>query len=285
MKKTLLLISILLTAWSLVAQEIVVEKPQKKSPQKFYIQIGLGGGVSTASSFDMLYKYSGNEGNATITVVPVGLGNGFNGSLAFGYWFNKYLGAEMSVSEFLGLSTEGDSVEHLVGASRASVKVRGGVLSVTPAVLISAGLKKINPYARFGLQIGVLPHMVSKYSQENASTNPPMSKEITNNYYGGVALGYTAAGGVCFNFSELLSFFLELQFAHSTWSPSYSQITKYTVNGEDKLSSLTTWQKEADFVWERNVNGTIDMTQPRQELRKTYPFSTASINLGIKFRL
>jgi len=285
MKKTLLFISILLMAWSAVAQESQVQDPQKKSRQKLYIQIGLGGGISTASSFDMLYKYSGDMANSTVSVVPVGLGNGFNGSLAVGYWFCKYAAVELAVSEFLGLPTQGDSVIHLIGASKATAKVRGSMLSVIPAIVISAGLEKINPYARFGLQIGVLPYMISKYTQDNSSTNPPMSKEIYNDYYGGVALGYTAAGGVSFNFTKLLSFFVEIQFVHSTWSPNHSQIVKYTVNGEDRLSELTTWQKQADFVWEKNVNGTIDVNQPRQELRSTYPFSTVSLNLGLKFRL
>ncbi|MCX6242369.1 MAG: outer membrane beta-barrel protein [Bacteroidetes bacterium] len=285
MKKTLLIISVWLMALSVIAQDQEVKSVRTFKPRKFYIQIGLGGGVSTASSFDMLYKYSGSTTNPTVSIVPVGLGNGFNGTLAFGYWFNKYLGAEISVSEFMGLPVKGDSVIHLIGASKASVKVRGGMLSVTPAILISAGLEKVNPYARFGLQIGVLPVLVSKYSQENSTTNPPSSKEMTNSYYGGVALGYTAAGGVNFNFTKLLTFYVELQFAHATWSPSYSEITKYTVNDEDRLSELTTWQKEADFVWEVNSNGVIDQSQPRKELRKSLPFSTVSINLGIKFRL
>ena len=285
MKRTLLFISILLMVWSSAAQELQVQKPQKKSPRKFYIGIELGGGISTASSFDMLYKYSGDAANSTVSVVPVALGNGFNGSLNVGYWFCKYAAAELGVSEFLGLPTQGDSVVYLIGASRAIAKVRGSMLSVIPAIVISAGLEKINPYARFGLQIGVLPYMVSKYSQDNSSTNPPMSKKIYNDYYGGIALGYTAAGGVTFKFTDLISFYVEIQFAHSTWSPNHSQVVKYTVNGEDRLSELTTWQKQADFVWEKNVNGTVDITQPRQELRTTYPFSTASINLGLKFRL
>ncbi|MCX6280438.1 MAG: outer membrane beta-barrel protein [Bacteroidetes bacterium] len=285
MKRSFLFVLILLMACSAFAQVQEAEHPQKKNPQKFYIGLGLGGGISTASSFDLLYKYSGNASNQTVSVVPVGLGNGFNGSLSFGYWFNKYLGAEIAVSEFLGVATKGDSVVHLIGASKATVKIRGGLLSVIPSILISAGLEKVNPYARFGLLIGVLPNLVSKYNQDNSTTNPPENKQIYNDYYGGVALGYTAAGGVNFKLNDLILFYVELQFSHSTWSPSHSQIVKYTVNGEDRLAELTTWQKEADFVWEKNVSGTIDMTQPRQELRKTIPFSTASINIGIKFRL
>jgi len=285
MKKTILILTVLLMAWSAMAQDQSINKTTAKKPQKFYIGIGLGGGFSTSSSFDMLYKFKGSPVNNTISVVPVGLGNGFNGSLSFGYWFNKYVGIELAVSGFLGLPIKGDSVINLVGSSVATVKIKGSLLSVIPAVVISAGLEKVNPYARFGFQIGALPTMVSNYSQNNGSTNPPTSKEITTVYYGGVALGYTAAGGVNFNFNKLITFNVELQFVHSTWSPNYSEIEKYSVNGQDRLSTLPTWEKQTTFVWEKNDDGVIDMTKPRQELRESVPFSTVSINVGIKFRL
>jgi len=285
MKKTLLFIPIMLMALSVFAQEASVEKSQNQKPKKMYIRVGLGGGVSTSASFDLLYKYSDNGTNSTLSVVPVGLGNGFNGAVAFGYWFNKYVGIELAVSEFMGLPTSGDSVVHIIGANKATVKVRGGMLSVVPSVVISAGLAKVNPYARFGLQIGVLPNLVSKYSKDNGSTNPPMNTQLVNQYYGGAALGYTVAGGVNFNFTKLLAFYVELQFSHATWSPNHSEVVKYTVSEEDRLSSLTTWQKQADFVMEVNTNQVIDQNQPRQELRKTYPFSTASINIGLLFKL
>ena len=285
MKRTLFFVSILLIAFASMAQEQAVNKTQAEKSKKFYIRIGLGGGVSTSSSFDMMYKYSGDAYNSTVSIVPVGLGNGFNGSAAFGYWFNKYVGVELAVSEFLGLPVKCDSLATMIGASKTTIKIRGSMLSVMPSVLISAGLQKVNPYARFGLQIGVLPDMVSKYTVNNASTNPPSVNEITTYYYGGVALGYNAAGGVDFNVSKLITFYVELQFTHATWSPNHSQIMKYTLNGEDKLSSLTTREKQTNFVWDKNIPGIIDETQPRQELRKTVPFSTVSINLGIKFKL
>ena len=164
MKKTLLLIPVMLLALSVVAQESQVQKQEKTKKQKFYVSIGLGGGISTASSFDMLYKYKGNTTSGTVSVVPVGLGNGFNGSVSFGYWFNKYVGAEIAISEFMGVPTKGDSVINLAGAGHATVKVKGGMLSIIPAVVISAGLEKVNPYARFGLQVGVLPTMLTKYN-------------------------------------------------------------------------------------------------------------------------
>jgi hypothetical protein len=252
--------------------------------QKFYARIGLGGGISTSSSFDMLYKYENDGTSKTISVVPVGLGTGFNGSVSFGYMFSKYIGIDLTVGEFIGLPTTGDSVVHLMGGTQANIKLVGYLFSITPGVVISAGLDKVNPYARFGLQIGALPIMLARYSSENASVNPPATTKMTNGYYGGVALGYTATGGCEFNINKLINLFVELTFAHSTWSPSYSEIIEYTVNGQDKLSTLTVHQKQTDFRDKIRVNATTSDDTPKQALRKTVPFSTASVNFGIKFK-
>jgi long-subunit fatty acid transport protein len=280
MKKHLLLIIFLLAAGSLAAQK---ETDQK--PQKWYIRIALGGGVSTSSSFDLLYDYDNSGGSKSVSVHPVGIGNGFCAAVGFGYWFSKYVGVEVAVNHFLGLPVEGDSVVHLMGATQANVKVAGSLLSVIPSVVISAGLDKINPYARFGLLVGVWPRITTQYTQENSTVNPPTSLTINNQYYGGLSLGYQAAGGVTFSMSKLISLFAELQFSHSTWSPSYSEITKYDVNGEDKLSTLLPYQKQVNFVDKKYITGTVDMSQPKEELRKTIPFSTAAIMFGIKFKL
>lgn len=252
--------------------------------QKFYARLGIGGGISTSSSFDMLYKYETDGSSRTISIVPVGLGSGFNGSASFGYMFSKYVGIDLSLNGFLGVPTSGDSVVQLLGGTQAGIKVAGALISVTPGVVITAGLDKVNPYARFGLQIGALPLMFARYTSENASVNPAQKTEATNGYYGGVALGYMATGGCDFRLSKLINLFAELTFAHATWSPSYSEIIEYTVNGEDKLSTLTVHQKKTDFVDKINSNTIPSANTPKQALRKTIPFSTASLNFGIKFR-
>lgn len=280
MKKHLLFIVCILFPFVIKAQ-----KEGTDSFQKFYVNVSIGGGVSTSSTFNLLYDYGGTSTDPTISVHPVGIGNGFCGNATFGFRFLKYLAVEVSVNEFLGLPVGGDSVANLLGATNSEVKIGGRLFSVIPAITISAGLEKINPYARLGLIIGAIPTIISKYSNANETTNPATSKEIYNNYYGGMAVGYTAAGGVSFKISSLINLFTEIQFSHSNWSPDHSEIIKYTVNGEDKLSTLTPYEKNVDFVVTKPLKDPKDMSQPRQELRVTIPFSTMAVNFGITFKL
>ncbi len=280
MKKQLLALICFLCAYTLTAQ-----KEEQRNFNRFYINLGLGGGVSTSSSFSLLYDYGGTATDPTISVHPVGLGNGFNGSAAFGFRFSRYAAVEVSVNEFLGLPVGGDSSVNLLGASTAEVKILGRMFSVVPAIVFTAGLEKINPYARFGLLIGTFPTVLTKYANENPTTNPSSRLEIWNHYYGGVALGYAAAGGVSFHISARINLFAELQFTHATWSPSHGEITKYVVDGVDKLSTLSPYEKQVDFVFEKSLYEPKDYSQPRQELRMTMPFSTMAMNFGVTFKL
>jgi len=279
MKKTIL---ILLCSLS-VSLSVIGQEKQTQNFFRFYANVGVGGGISTSSSFNLLYDLDMNSTNPSISVHPVGLGNGFSGYATFGYRFNKYLAVDVTANEFLGLPVGGDSVVNLYGSGHAETKILGRMFSVIPAIVISAGLEKINPYARFGLLVGAFPTMLTRYSEANAKGNPATSLEITNHYYGGVALGYSATGGVSFKISKLITLFTELQFSHATWSPDHSEIIKYTVYGEDKLSTLTPYEKQVDFVRTKYLADPKNSGSPRQELRMTIPFSTFAANFGVSF--
>lgn len=278
MKKHAVLLFCLLCSFTILAQ-----KEESQSFKKFYANIGLGGGISTSSNFSLLYDLDLNSANPSISTHPVGLGNGFNGYATFGFRINKYLAVELSANEFLGLPVGGDSVANLFGSSHGEAKVMGRMFSIVPAIVISAGLDKINPYARFGLLVGAFPTMFARYTEANDKGNPVTSLEIYNHYYGGVALGYIAAGGVCFKLSRLISVFTEVQFSHATWSPDHSEITKFTEYEVDKLSTLTPYEKQVDFVSTKYFADPKNSGSPRKELRITVPFSTFAANIGVSF--
>ena len=252
--------------------------------QGFYARAAMGGGISTSSNFNMLYKYDTDGGKQTVQVVPVSLGSGFTGGAAFGYMFKKYLGVELMVSGFFGLNTTGDSVVNIPGAANSEVTLGGSLVSMIPSVVITAGLDKINPYARFGLLIGAFPWLTVQHTNTNASINPPQKTETKVQYLGGVSLGYAAAGGVDININKLITIFVEVSFMHSTWSPSYSEVTEYSIDGVDKLSTLTEKQKKTEYYVSLDLNETIPTTSPNKALRKTIPFSTAGAMFGVKFK-
>ncbi|MCK9203805.1 MAG: outer membrane beta-barrel protein [Bacteroidales bacterium] len=252
-------------------------------PNQFYVRLGVGLSGGTTSNLDMLYKYTNDGNKETVEVVPVDLGSGFTGSVAFGYMVKKYLGFELTVSQSLGFPNFGDSIMRFPGGYNITGRILGNVLSVTPSVLITAGLSKVNPYARFGMVIGVVPTMYGKLEATQA-TNPPNDIVLIRKYYGGVALGFSAALGVDFNISKIISLYAEATFQGLTWSPFYSKITKYTINGTDHLGDLTTFEKETEYYSKLDINAYVSPDVPKKELRKTYPFDNAGVTLGVRFK-
>jgi len=251
--------------------------------QGFFLRAGAGGGIGTSSDFNTLYKYKTNGTMETVEVVPLNLGSGFNGGIAFGYMFKKYLGIELMMNGFWGLNTLGDSLVNIPGAETAEIKVSGSLISMIPSIVITAGLDKVNPYARFGFLIGVWPGITADHVYNDPSYNPPQTAESMVHYFGGMSLGYAATGGVDFRLNDIICLYVELSFMHSTWSPSYSEIIKYEVGGVDQLPTLSEKEKKTEYYASIDINEQIPSTSPNKALRKTMPFSTAGAMFGIKF--
>ena len=102
-------------------------------------------------------------------------------------------------------------------------------------------------------------------------------------YLGGISLGYAASGGVNININKLITLFVEVSFMHSTWSPSYSEVTEFSIDGVDKLSTLTEKQKKTEYYISLDLNEQIPTTSPNKALRQSIPFSTAGTMFGVKF--
>jgi len=251
--------------------------------QNFYVRIGVGGSAGTSNSLDMLYKYTEDETGRTIRIQPVDLGSGANGTIGFGFMPGKYVGFELAISKFLGFPNFGDSVVSMPGGTSATSKVKANGLNIIPSVVITAGLEKVNPYARFGLIVGVLPVMYHYFDADQPSVNPPNEVTAIQFYYGGVALGFNATGGVNFQINKVVRMFAELNFIGMNFSPTDSELIKYDINGVDQLPSMNTKQKETIYVSKINIDEQIPDTSPNKRLRKTYPLNSVGASLGVSF--
>jgi hypothetical protein len=259
--------------------------------QKTYIRLGVGGGVG-------LKQYDGeNWADETSTpnsdnfvIKSTGLGGGFNANLAFGYMLSDYVGIELGVNEFIGLTkkTKYTSTSNS-GDYTTDYKVSGMMLQVVPAIVITPGLEKLNPYARLGMIVGILPSITDKtnstatYSGETLKVTHTGDAKIKLS--GGVAFGFTAAGGVAFNLSEKLDFFAEIVFNGITYAPSKGKYKEWTVDGDDQLAKADTRDKEWTFEKKYDADETIPTTSPDKYPKMSVNFSNVELNIGIKLKL
>lgn len=251
--------------------------------QFFYTRIGVGITGSIAANRGMLYSYSNDGSTTTVYAVPVGLGRGFTGSAVFGFKPNKYFGLELGISEFLGLARTGDSVSHFPGGGNLESKIRGNMFSLLPAIVISPGLKHVDPYARLGMVIGIRPTILATADYSQASTNPPNEYHMVRQYYGNIAVGLNAAMGVNWTVNNLISLYAEFTFTSINYNPNYSEVIHFEKNGVDELSTLTVKQTKTEYYNSLNPNEQIPDTSPDKAFKLSIPFSSAGLAFGIAF--
>ena len=105
--------------------------------QKAYIRLGVGGGIGLKQYLDGAWA---NETQTTtsdnIEIKSMGLGGGLNANLDFGYMLSQYVGIELGVNEFIGLSKK-TSYTYNYGnnSSIDDQKISGMMLQLVPAIV------------------------------------------------------------------------------------------------------------------------------------------------------
>jgi len=255
-----------------------------QSQSSFYVSLGVGAGINTARTYD-LYQ----DG---IKAHPVGLGKGFAPVLRAGIFVNDFIAVELGVAYRLGFNTKIDVSTGKTGSPTGNETFSGSMLQLVPAVLIQPDfeLGSVSPYARVGVIIGLIPSIKDKYDV-TYTTYPGLdaltstSNEVgTFKYSGGVSFGGSAALGCDFDLSDMLAIYVEIYYDAMVYAPTKGKYTKLSIDGVDKLSDLTTYQKERKYV--KDLSGYVaDKDSPHQELKNSYPFNNVGLNFGVKIKL
>ena len=199
--------------------------------------------------------YTSSKGKA-VTQVNSSLGTGGNVNIALSWMINKYVGTEIAINEFYGVSVYKKDYIYTSSFIGTYEETRWGLmLQFIPSVIITPGLNKVNPYARLGLIIGAIP----KVYQKNLSYEVHGWKSSEDNYYyGGISLGFAAESGVDFKLTKVIIFDSEIDFNYSRYSPKYGLYD------------------DGDPYYDNLKNDLIN---------STLSFSNVKFNLGLKFSL
>ncbi len=274
---------LLLFIMALFAVGFAQSQTQAQTHNYFYTRLGVGASLGISYNLDLLYTYTSTGTDRKVTIDPLALGNGVNGIAAFGFSPSKYFSFEIGISQFFGFPKIGDSVMKIPGGSSVEVNVKGNMLSILPAVILSPGFKTIDPYARFGFLLGIRPTINVAAKANNNTVNPPVAYEAVRHYYGGIAAGIHAALGVTWHIDSWISMYAELAFQSVNYSPKHSEVVLYEKDGIDQLPTLSVKQTKTDYYTSLNPDEDIPETSPDKELRKSLPFSNTGFNFGVIF--
>ncbi len=257
--------------------------------QKAYLRLGIGGGVGLNQYEGYMWADATSTNTSdNLVIKSMGLGSGFNVNPAFGYMLTENVGVEIGVNEFIGFGKKIHTFRTTSTTDRSSdTKVSGMMLQIVPAIVFTAGLKKVNPYGRLGMIVGVLPSIATTYN--STVTGIPEKATSVSDFkekdYGGIAIGFTTAAGIEFNFSEKFSFFGEFVFNGITYAPAKGKYTKNSVDGVDQLAIMTTNQKQWTYEKKFDTGETIPDGSPDKFPKQSFNFSNVELNIGVKFKL
>ena len=245
--------------------------------QEAYVNINAGYGFAMGSqNFPGFNNSTSGNNSFTNEQVNVSLGKGLNVGGAFGYMFNKNIGAELGLSYLIGAKTKAKD-EYMGGTTDYSISSR--MLRINPTLVIASGLEKINPYAKFGFIIGSGAARV-EYKDNDEGDIEIMKMKMN----GGLAFGVSSSVGALFSLSDKMSFFGEITMVNMSYATTKGMITEASYNGADLLPDMTTNEKETEYVksYTRDFNNQPSDAEPSTELREKLPFGSLGINFGLK---
>ena len=191
--------------------------------------------------------------------------------LAMGYKINRHLAAELGVTA--QVAPRKYTADYITPNSNYSISARAkSSIYLVPALVISAGGDKLEPYMRMGLMLPVRSGLVTELEA-------PAATEVTE-YKLRTGIGAQGALGLMYHAGSM-DFFAELGGASLNRYLKSSEVTEFTINGKNELPSLDVADREA--VYEFDYSDTYSADQPTKLDAVAVPFSNVQFNVGVKF--
>ena len=274
MKKNLLFVLAIFLATTMSAQ--------------LYVGAKLGYGLGANK-----YEAGTVMGDKTQSIEWGSMGQGLQIGGKVGYFFNDNIGFELGIDYFM--SADGIiadvNVPTVVNINVIQdVKAKSNQLRLLPQLVMKTDM---GAYTRFGVIIPVMGKTVVTSHKEEVVMAPGPVKMTTDaemEFSGKFSIGFAGALGYEYALSDNLKLFGEIQYTGLTIRGSSSSVTKYEVNGADKLAAMTTIQKETTFVDELTAtsnnttyNASPDAAKAQDVLRSSTVYSSYGFNVGVNF--
>lgn len=278
----------------------------KSYAQEFYVRGGVGYSLENASTefnnadpngLTMIQQSTditiNPDGSANVKSLNGTLGSGFKGTVTVGYMFNQYVGAELGFNYFTGEEKTIGKLNSPLMQSEAKAYLEG--LDVMPAIFLTPGFAKLNPYARMGLLIPVAGKLYidsQAYAPDGGGQDVDISVKAKTEVESRFSVGFAGALGVSYPISPKLQIFGEVEMKSLSIKSKSAEIKEYETTAVTPAgTSLVPGMQLADmprnethFEFEDSyTEGAEDPTQPRKIPTQYVNASGIGFNLGIRY--
>jgi len=260
--------------------------------QGIYIRAGGGYGlpIATASlGSKILYSDVNNVITNSTQSVTGSYGAGGNFNFAAGYKFNENFIFEIGTQYLMSNKYETYNRNIYTGyEDNVNTTTSAKAFFINPSFIFSAGFGKAAPYGRFGFIIGVPKISGSEISYYNGDGIDSVGSKWE--YSKGISFGFQGAIGMNWKLTDKLDIYTELNYVSMTYYPGEYNLTKYVHSDgfttTDNLPNMSLSQIKT--LYKRKYDPStvnIDSNQPQVALREATPFSSLSLQVGIRFTL
>lgn len=256
-------------------------------------QIGVNSSSTSVTTFNSNTGAQSSESKSTHRDVRGSYGAGLTLSGSFGYRFSQHVGIELGLAYLQGkkintTSTYSDTQSDVLknAGSESETSFSKGVF-FTPSLKFIASERKLTPYMLIGPVVGKV-----KFNREMNRTleedGLQSSEYRYTKYSGGLSLGIRGGVGVTLKVNSKVSLFSEVIFTGMNYYPKQSEISRYTINGEEKLSTLTTHVRET--IYQKKVvfnSNEVDdaINYPGKSVRFPVAMSSITTSAGVYINL
>jgi outer membrane protein W len=241
------------------------------------LNVGYNAGAAVGSVSGIENRTSTTT-TSTTEAIKFSYGKGITAGLNLGYMVNENIGFELGLGYLVGGKTKATNQQTFGSTTGTTVSTTSATaIQIKPTVVLAATINKMSPYAKFGLVIGSTT--IKNFDDFKSGTNTGTERSTTK---GGMAIGFNSAIGVAFPINANLSILAELNMVNMQYSPKKNSVTEYTINGVDKLGTLSVANKEIEYV--KSVSSvSTPSTSPSQVLSTPLAFGSIGINVGVKY--
>lgn len=232
-----------------------------------------------------------NSNGIKRTSQKMSFGNGTNITASFGFIINENISLELEFGSQIGRAI--NYRYQLIGVGplpNTMIETEdrefvGSSNTISPSLVYSLPKGKFRPFIKFGPSFS-RPKAVLNYRYESSQVS-----EWEYSFEGGLALGLNGSIGTYYNLHERIDVFLELRSVMMSYSPKRLVMKAYSVDGIDRLGSLSISEKETEFHNSFDIsadeiaNFNSDPNKPTQELSIKIPYSSFQTLVGIRFNL
>jgi hypothetical protein len=242
-------------------------------------------------------------------------GQGFTSGGAFGYFFNKYVGAEMGISYFSSKTSLVQETTAILGTLKvdANFEAHTNQIRLMPSLIVRGGNTGIQPYARFGLcapvygQVDISNNVKYDFSYGTTNFDPDNPLYITEQentivFNGAFSLGYNTAFGIHIPLEKHWSVNIEGELLTlgiragksaivATKAITRNAQTNQVTAVQDVLDESFPHVSEQKVEYvdkltpESNVEGSanFDNTKPRNELSRVANYNSFGLHLALRY--